>query len=74
MADVLLTSPFLGLTLSAAGWCIGCWLQKKTGLLVCNPLLIASALIIALLSLFRIFYGQISSLYWPDAWRAVSPA
>lgn len=56
MADVLLTSPFLGLTLSAAGWCFGCWLQKKTGLLVCNPLLIASALIIALLSLFRIPY------------------
>ncbi len=26
----------------AAAWCAGCWLQKKTGLLLCNPLLIAA--------------------------------
>lgn len=56
MADALLNSPFLGLALSAAAWCAGCWLQKKTGLLLCNPLLIAAALIIAVLSLFQIPY------------------
>ena len=56
MADTLLSSPFLGLFLSAAAWCAGCWLQKKTGLLLCNPLLIAAALIIATLSLLRIPY------------------
>ena len=56
MADTLLSSPFLGLFLSAAAWCAGCWLQKKTGLLPCNPLLIAAALIIAALSLLRIPY------------------
>ena len=56
MADVILTSPFFGLTLTAAAWCAGCWLQKKTGLLLCNPLLIAAALIIAALSLLRIPY------------------
>ena len=56
MADTLLSSPFLGLFLSAAAWCAGCWLQKKTGLLLCNPLLIAAALIIAALSLLRIPY------------------
>ncbi|MCI9294378.1 MAG: LrgB family protein [Lawsonibacter sp.] len=56
MADSLLSSPFLGLFLSAAAWCAGCWLQKKTGLLLCNPLLIAAALIIAALSLLRIPY------------------
>ena len=56
MVDVILTSPFFGLTLSAAAWCAGCWLQKKTGLLLCNPLLIAAALIIAALSLLRIPY------------------
>ena len=54
MTDVILTSPFFGLTLTAAAWCAGCWLQKKTGLLLCNPLLIAAALIIAALSLLRI--------------------
>ena len=56
MADSLLSSPFLGLFLSTAAWCAGCWLQKKTGLLLCNPLLIAAALIIAALSLLRIPY------------------
>ena len=56
MADTLLSSPFLGLFLSAAAWCAGCWLQKKTGFLLCNPLLIAAALIIAALSLLRIPY------------------
>jgi putative effector of murein hydrolase len=56
VADTLLSSPFLGLFLSAAAWCAGCWLQKKTGLLLCNPLLIAAALIIAALSLLRIPY------------------
>lgn len=56
MLNALLTSPFFGLTLSAGAWCIGCWLQKRTGLLLCNPLLIAVALIIAFLSLFRIPY------------------
>lgn len=58
MVDTLLASPFLGLTLSAAGWCFGCWLQKKTGLLICNPLLISAALIIAVLSIFRIPYAS----------------
>lgn len=57
MSDALLTSPFLGLTLSAAAWCAGCWLQKKTGLLLCNPLLVAAALIIGVLALFRVPYS-----------------
>ena len=56
MADIILNSPFFGLTLTAAAWCVGCWLQKKTGLLLCNPLLTAVALIIAVLALFRIPY------------------
>ena len=54
MADALLSSPFFGLTLSAAAWCLGCQVQKKTGFLLCNPLLIAVALIIAVLAVFRI--------------------
>ena len=60
MADTLLSSPFLGLFLSAAAWCAGCWLQKKTGLLLCNPLLIAVALVIGVLALLRIPYAAYS--------------
>lgn len=56
MPDALLSSPFFGLTLSAAAWCFGCWVQKKTGLLLCNPLLIAVTLILAGLSVFGIPY------------------
>ena len=56
MSDALLASPFFGLTLTAAAWCFGCWVQKKTGFLLCNPLLIAVALIIAALSVFHIPY------------------
>lgn len=52
MGEALLSSPFLGLALSAAAWCIGCWLQKKAGFI--NPLLAAAALIIGVLALFRI--------------------
>lgn len=57
MIDALLNSPFFGLTLTAAAWCAGCWIQKKTGFLLCNPLLIAAALVIAALSIFRIPYS-----------------
>ena len=56
MADAILSSPFLGLALSAAAWQAGCWLQKKTGFILCNPLLVAAALVIGVLALFRIPY------------------
>lgn len=58
MAESLLSSPFFGLTITAAAWCFGCWVQKKTGLLLCNPLLIAGGLIIAALSAFHIPYER----------------
>ena len=61
MLDALLSSPFLRLTLTAAAWCFGCWVQKKTGFLLCNPLLIAVALIIALLVLLDIPYQTYSA-------------
>lgn len=54
MLDSVLSSPFFGLFLTAACWCLAVLLQKKTGLLVCNPVLTASALIIAVLTVFRI--------------------
>ena len=54
MMNAVLTSPFFGLALSAAAWCLGVWVQKKTKWVLCNPLLIASLVIIALLAVFGI--------------------
>ena len=54
MLDAILTSPFFGLALSAAAWCAGLWVQKKTGWVLCNPLIIAGVLIIAILAVFHI--------------------
>ena len=54
MSDLLFSTPFFGLALSVVCWCLGVRLQKKTGLLVCNPVLVSSLLVIAVLLLFRI--------------------
>ena len=54
MVEAILASPFFGLGLSAAAWCAGVWLQKRTGRKCCNPLVIAGALIMACLSVFQI--------------------
>ena len=54
MLDAILTSPFFGLALSAAAWWAGVTLQRKTGLVLCNPLVIAGVLVIALLAVFDI--------------------
>ena len=65
MLDAILTSPFFGLALSAAAWCAGLWVQKKTGWVLCNPLIIAGVLIIAILAVFHIpleHYNQGASL------------
>ena len=65
MFDAILTSPFFGLALSAAAWCAGLWVQKKTGWVLCNPLIIAGVLIIAILAVFHIpleHYNQGASL------------
>ena len=57
MLDAMLNSPFFGLTISAGAWCVGCWAQKKTGFILCNPLLIAAALVITGMAVFRIPYS-----------------
>lgn len=54
MIEAVLTSPFFGLALSIAAWCGGLWLQKKTKWVLCNPLLIASLVVIAILAVFHI--------------------
>ena len=56
MTETILSSPFFGVTLTCAAWCIGLWVQKRTGLILCNPLVVSSALIILLLVALRIPY------------------
>ena len=58
MLEAVLTSPFFGLGLSAAAWCAVVWVQKKTGWVLCNPLVVAGVLIIAFLSVFHIPLSQ----------------
>lgn len=52
----LASSPLFGIALSIFAFWAGTWIQKKTGLTVCNPLLIAIVLVIGVLLLFRIPY------------------
>ena len=52
----LLASPFFGIALSIVAFSIGVWIQKKTGLVICNPLIIAIVLVSGVLLLFKIPY------------------
>ena len=55
MAD-LFASPFFGISLSVIAFWVGVRIQKKTGLVLCNPLLIAIVLVSAVLLVCRIPY------------------
>ena len=52
----LTSSPFFGIALTVAAYWLGIRIQKKTGLVICNSMLITVALIIAVLTVFRIPY------------------
>ena len=52
----LFASPFFGIALSIVAFSIGVWIQKKTGLVICNPLIIAIVLVWGVLLLFKIPY------------------
>lgn len=54
--SVLVESPYFGVALSILAYVIGLKIQKKTGLVICNSLLIASLLVIAVLVIFDIPY------------------
>ena len=54
MPEQVLSSPLFGLSLSVVCWCLAVKLQKKTGLLVCNPVLVASLMAIGVLLVFDI--------------------
>lgn len=52
----LFYSPFFGIVLTILAFWIGVKIQKKTGIVFCNPLLIAIILVIGVLLLFKIPY------------------
>ena len=52
----LLQSPFFGITLTVAAYVLGMKIQKKSGLVICNGLVLAALVIIALLTAFHISY------------------
>lgn len=54
--SVLTESPFFGVALTVAAYWLGTKIQKKTGLVICNSIIIAVALLIAVLSVFHIPY------------------
>lgn len=58
MSDLyeLFASPFFGISLSVIAFWIGIRIQKKTGLVACNPLIIAIVLIVGVLLVFHIPY------------------
>ena len=58
MIDTMLSSPFFGLALTCAAWCVGLWAEKKTGLILCNPLVVSTGLIILLLVVLDIPYDS----------------
>ena len=52
----LFASPFFGISLCVIAFWVGVRIQKKTGLVLCNPLLIAIVLVSAVLLVCRIPY------------------
>ena len=49
-------SPFVGIALTVVAYWIGVKVQKKTGLVICNSMIITVALLIAVLLVFHIPY------------------
>lgn len=57
MIDMIASSPLFSLTLSVLAWNVGLWAQKKTGSVLCSPMVIATALIILILTTLDIPYS-----------------
>lgn len=54
--SALAQSPFFGIALTVGAYWVGVRVQKRTGLVICNNMIISVALIIAVLVLFDIPY------------------
>ena len=76
----LFASPFFGIALSILAFWVGVRIQKKTGLVVCNPLLIGIVLVVGVLLLFRIPYesyhqgGEIINMFLAPATAGLAVA
>lgn len=55
MAEIFNT-PYFGISLTILSFMIGQKIQKKTGLLICNPLIIAVVIIVGILLILKIPY------------------
>lgn len=73
MMQELVSSSFFGIALSIIAFWIGVKIQKKTGLVICNPLIIAIVLVSAVLLIFKIPYesyyegGEIINMFLAPA-------
>lgn len=69
----LCASPYFGIVLSVAAFWVGTRVQKKTGWVICNPLIIAIIIVSGILLLFKIPYdsynegGQIINMFLAPA-------
>ena len=54
--SALVESPFFGITLTVVAYWLGIKAQKKTGLVICNNMIVSVAILIAVLTVFHIPY------------------
>lgn len=54
MLEAFTSTAFFGLALTLLCWCLAVRIQKRTKLLICNPVLVGGLLVIAVLVLLRI--------------------
>ncbi len=78
--EELFTSPYFGIALSVAAFGVGVKLNRKLKSPVCNPLIIAIVLIVAVLLIFRIPYesynvgGEIINMFLAPATACLAVA
>lgn len=58
IAETISFSSYFHLGLTGLGWCLGLSIQKKTGHILCNPLLIAVSFVIFVLILLDVPYAN----------------
>ena len=58
MMHELFMSPFFGIGLSIAAFWVGTWIRKKTGLVLCNPLVLTIVIVSGVLLIFKIPYEE----------------
>ncbi|MGI6031598.1 MAG: LrgB family protein [Eubacteriales bacterium] len=66
--ELLTTSSYFGIVLCVLTYLVGMWIQKKTRLAVCNPLLISIALTIGALVVLQVDYDSFADSADPLSW------